>query len=80
LLRELDGTLESLSDSGLLCLIHVGVQSHEIVRRLDGWIRDFQIKQAVERLGIVAGIKKRAQPTLGFCLDLVVLTGEFTGG
>ena len=40
----------------------------------------FQIKQAVERGGIVAGIEERAQPPLGFCLDLVVLAGEFTGG
>jgi hypothetical protein len=40
----------------------------------------FQIKQAVERLGIFAGALERAQPPLGFCLDLVVLAGEFTGG
>ena len=31
-------------------------------------------------VGIVAGVEERAQPTLYFCLDLVVLAGEFTGG
>ena len=80
LFSEFDGSLKSLSDPGLLCLIHVGVQSQKIVRRFDGWVRDFQIKQAVECLGIVAGAKKRAQPPLGLCFDLVVLAGEFTGG
>ena len=64
----------------MLCLIHVGVQGQKIVRRLDGWVRDFQIEQAIERGGIIAGIEERAQPPLGFCLDLVLLTGEFTGG
>ena len=65
LLGQLDGNLESLTHSGLLRLIHVGVQGHEVVRRLDGRVRDFEIEQAIERLGIVAGVVERAETPLG---------------
>jgi hypothetical protein len=53
--------------------------SVRIVRRLDGRVRDLQIKQAVERLGIVAGVEERAEAPLGFALDHVVLGSEFPG-
>jgi hypothetical protein len=51
------------------------VQGHEVVRRLDGRVRDFEIEQAVERGVIVAGVVERAEAPLGFCpvsVDVVV--------
>ena len=52
----------------------------KIVWRLNGWIRHLQIKEAVERLEIVAGIEKGAESPLGFALHRVVLAAEFPSG
>jgi hypothetical protein len=80
LFSEFDGTLEPLTDPGLLGLTHVGVQGHEVVRRLDGRVRNLQIEEAIERGGVVAGIEERAEAPLGFALDRVVPGSEFPGG
>jgi hypothetical protein len=66
LFSEFDGTLETLTDTGLLRLLHVGMQGHEVLRRLDGRVRDFEIEQAVERGGVVTGVVERAEMPLGF--------------
>jgi hypothetical protein len=80
LFSEFDGILKPLTYSGLLLLKHFGTQGDEILRRLDGRVRDLQIEQAVERGGIVAGVVERAETPLGLALDGVVLVGEFPGG
>ena len=49
LLGQFDGVLESFTDPGLLLLIDLRVQAHEVRRRLDGRIAHFQIKEAVKR-------------------------------
>jgi hypothetical protein len=66
LLGQLDGTLETLTHPGLLLLIDVGVQAHEVRRRLDGRVGDFEVKQAVERGGVVAGVEERAESAFCF--------------
>ena len=66
LLGQLDGILEPLTHPGLLLLVDLRVQAHEVRRRLDGWIRDFQIEQAVERAGVIAGVEERAKSPLCF--------------
>ena len=50
LFSEFDGILEPLTDPGLLRLIHVGVQGHKVVRRLDGRVRNLQIEQAQQTI------------------------------
>ena len=66
LFSEFDGILEPLTHPGLLLLIHVGVQADEVRRRFYGWIRHFQIEQAVERAGVIAGVEERAKSPLCF--------------
>jgi hypothetical protein len=66
LFSEFDGILEPLTHPGLLLLVDLRVQAHEVRRRLDGWIRDFQIEQAVERAGVIAGVEERAKSPLCF--------------
>ena len=79
LFSEFDGTLETLTHPGLLLLVDIWVQADKVRRRLDGRVRDFQIEQAVERRGVVAGVEERAEASLCFTLDRVVLPGEFPG-
>ncbi|MCE9630872.1 MAG: hypothetical protein K8S94_09200 [Planctomycetia bacterium] len=79
LLGQLDSTLESLTDSGLLLLEYFGVHGHEIIRRLNRDHAPFHIEQAVERAGIVAGVEERAESAFCFTLDRVVLAGKFSG-
>jgi len=66
LLGQFDGVLKSLTHTGLLLLVDLRVQTHEVRRRLDGRIRNFQIEEAVEREGIVARVEERAEAALGF--------------
>ena len=66
LLGQFDGTLEPLTNPGLLLLIDLRMQSHEVVRRLDGRVRNLQIEQAVERGGVVARVEERAKSALCF--------------
>ena len=80
LLGQLDGILEPLTDPGLLLLVDLRVQGHEVARRLDGRVGDFEIEQAVERAGVVAGLKSVPSRRWASALDLVVLAGEFPGG
>lgn len=44
LLREFDRTLQLFTDPGLLLLEQIGTQGQEVRRRLEYWIRDFQIE------------------------------------
>jgi hypothetical protein len=80
LLGQLDGILKAFTDSGLLLLVDLRVQGHEVVRRLDGRVRDFEVEQSFERRGVVACVEQAAETPLGLALDRVVLGREFTGG
>ena len=80
LLCEFDGTLEPLTDLGSLLLVDLRAQGHVEVRLLDGRLGDLEIKHAVERRGVVAGVDEGAKSVLCLWLHRVVMAAKFPGG